>query len=99
ARRPPGGAPRPVCAAGAAGFVTPMGPIELIDVVGLDVAAHVGEIIARGLGRKVIEVRRLRELLAAKKLGRKSGEGFYVWRDGKAVKPAGAAAAAPPDLT
>src|SRR5207237_8197957 len=42
--------------------------------------------------------RRLGELLAAKKLGRKSGEGFYVWRDGKAVKPAGAAAAAPPDL-
>src|SRR2546430_9478957 len=42
------------------------GPIELIDVVGLDVAAHVGEIIARGLGRKVIEVRRLRELLAAR---------------------------------
>ena len=92
------GVPLPVIDAAAAAFGMPMGPIELIDVVGLDVAAHVGEIIARGLGRKAIEVRRLRELLAAKKLGRKSGEGFYVWRDGKAVKPAGAAAAAPPDL-
>jgi len=92
------GVPLPVIDAAAAAFGMPMGPIELIDVVGLDVAAHVGEIIARGLGRKAIEVRRLRELLAAKKLGRKSGGGFYVWRDGKAVKPAGAAAAAPPDL-
>jgi 3-hydroxyacyl-CoA dehydrogenase/enoyl-CoA hydratase/3-hydroxybutyryl-CoA epimerase len=92
------GVPLPVIDAAALAFGMPMGPIELIDVVGLDVAAHVGEIIAHGLGRKVIEVRRLGELLAAKKLGRKSGEGFYVWRDGKAVKPAGAAAAAPPDL-
>ena len=92
------GVPLPVIDAAAVAFGMPMGPIELIDVVGLDVAAHVGEIIARGLGRKAIEVRRLGELLAAKKLGRKSGEGFYVWRDGKAVKPAGAAAAAPPDL-
>ena len=92
------GVPLPVIDAAAVTFGMPMGPIELIDVVGLDVAAHVGEIIARGLGRKAIEVRRLGELLAAKKLGRKSGEGFYVWRDGKAVKPAGAAAAAPPDL-
>src|SRR5438046_40476 len=92
------GVPLPVIDAAAAAFGMPMGPIELIDVVGLDVAAHVGEIIARGLGRKAIEVRRLRELLAAKKLGRKRGGGFYVWRDGKAVKPAGAAAAAPPDL-
>jgi 3-hydroxyacyl-CoA dehydrogenase / enoyl-CoA hydratase / 3-hydroxybutyryl-CoA epimerase len=92
------GVPLPVIDAAAVAFGMPMGPIELIDVVGLDVAAHVGEIIAHGLGRKVLEVRRLGELLAAKKLGRKSGEGFYVWRDGKAVKPAGAAAAAPPEL-
>ena len=92
------GVPLPVIDAAAVAFGMPMGPIELIDVVGLDVAAHVGEIIARGLGRQGVEVRRLRELLAAEKLGRKSGEGFYVWRDGKAVKPAGAAAVAPPDL-
>ena len=75
----------------------PVGPIELIDVVGLDVAAHVGEIIAKELGRPVTEVRRLQELIAAKKLGRKTGEGFYVWREGKAVKPA-ATAKAPADL-
>jgi 3-hydroxyacyl-CoA dehydrogenase/enoyl-CoA hydratase/3-hydroxybutyryl-CoA epimerase len=71
-------------------FGMPMGPIELADVVGLDVAAHVGEIIARELGRPQPQLPRLAALLAARKLGRKSGEGFYVWRDGKAVKSNGA---------
>jgi 3-hydroxyacyl-CoA dehydrogenase / enoyl-CoA hydratase / 3-hydroxybutyryl-CoA epimerase len=80
-------------------FGLPVGPIELVDIVGLDVASHVGEIIARELSRPVTEIRRLNELLAAKKLGRKSGEGFYRWADGKAVKaPAGAALPAA-DLT
>src|SRR6266513_1525468 len=84
--------------AAAVSFGMPVGPIELADVVGLDVAAHVGEIIARALGRPASEAPRLSELLAAKKLGRKSGAGFYVWQDGKAVKPAAPATAAPPDL-
>lgn len=82
----------------AVSFGMPMGPIELIDVVGLDVAAHVGEIIAQELGRPVTQIARLDELRAAKKLGRKSGEGFYLWREGKAVKPP-AEKDAPPDLT
>ncbi len=80
-------------------FGMPMGPIELIDVVGLDVAAHVGELIAAQLKRPVTEIARLSELIAAKKLGRKSGAGFYAWRDGKPVKAAGPAPAAPADLT
>jgi 3-hydroxyacyl-CoA dehydrogenase/enoyl-CoA hydratase/3-hydroxybutyryl-CoA epimerase len=70
-----------------------MGPIELADVVGLDVATHVGEIIAAELGRPAPDLTRLRELVAAGKLGRKSGAGFYVWKDGKPVK--GAAYTAP----
>ena len=79
-------------------FGMPMGPIELADVVGLDVAAHVGEIIASELGRPVPALPRLAALLAAKKLGKKSGAGFYVWQDGKAVKDAAAGAPAPEDL-
>jgi 3-hydroxyacyl-CoA dehydrogenase/enoyl-CoA hydratase/3-hydroxybutyryl-CoA epimerase len=82
----------------AVDFGMPMGPIELADVVGLDVAAHVGEIVARELGRPAPDLTRLRELLAAKKLGRKSGEGFYVWQDGKAQKPPAPSVAPPPDL-
>jgi 3-hydroxyacyl-CoA dehydrogenase / enoyl-CoA hydratase / 3-hydroxybutyryl-CoA epimerase len=82
----------------AVSFGMPVGPIELIDVVGLDVASHVGEIIAQELGRPVTQIARLNELLAGKKLGRKSGEGFYVWHEGKAVKASGPMPPAPGDL-
>jgi 3-hydroxyacyl-CoA dehydrogenase / enoyl-CoA hydratase / 3-hydroxybutyryl-CoA epimerase len=92
------GVPLAVIDKAAVDFGMPMGPIELADVVGLDVAAHVGEIVARELGRSAPDLTRLRELLAAKKLGRKSGEGFYVWKDGKAEKPAAPGAAPPADL-
>ncbi len=79
-------------------FGMPMGPVETADVVGLDVLAHVGEIIATGTARPVPKLKGLHELIALGKLGRKSGEGFYPWREGKPVKPA-PAQAAPPDLT
>ncbi|MFM2287842.1 MAG: hypothetical protein RL684_985, partial [Pseudomonadota bacterium] len=73
----------------AVAFGMPMGPIELSDVVGLDVIVHVGEIITRELGRAMPPyASRLKELVAAKQLGRKSGQGFYAWADGKPVKPA-----------
>ena len=82
----------------AVAFGMPMGPIELADVVGLDVAAHVGEIIAEELGRPMPNLTRLRELIALGKLGRKSGAGFYLWKDGKPVRPSAAAEAAPREL-
>ncbi|MGH8227292.1 MAG: 3-hydroxyacyl-CoA dehydrogenase NAD-binding domain-containing protein [Steroidobacteraceae bacterium] len=78
-------------------FGMPMGPIELADVVGLDVANDVGEIIARALGRPLPDLTRLKQLVAAKQLGRKSGAGFYRWKEGKPTKPE-AAGAAPQDL-
>jgi 3-hydroxyacyl-CoA dehydrogenase/enoyl-CoA hydratase/3-hydroxybutyryl-CoA epimerase len=92
------GVPLSVIDAVAVDFGMPMGPIELADVVGLDVATHVGEIIAAELGRPAPELTRLRALVAAKKLGRKSGEGFYVWQDGKAVKPSAGGLSAPQEL-
>jgi len=81
----------------AVGFGMPVGPIELADVVGLNVAADVGRIIAAELGRPAPDLTRLKEKVDAGKLGRKSGEGFYLWQDGKAVKPE-SHATAPPDL-
>jgi 3-hydroxyacyl-CoA dehydrogenase/enoyl-CoA hydratase/3-hydroxybutyryl-CoA epimerase len=81
----------------AVGFGMPVGPIELADVVGLNVAADVGRIIAAELGRPPPDLTRLKEKVEAGKLGRKSGAGFYVWQDGKAVKPE-SHATAPPDL-
>jgi 3-hydroxyacyl-CoA dehydrogenase / enoyl-CoA hydratase / 3-hydroxybutyryl-CoA epimerase len=77
-------------------FGMPMGPVELADVVGLDVALHVGGVLAEAFGRRVPEI--LVKQVGQKKLGRKSGEGFYVWRDGKAVRPAGQHTDIPPDL-
>jgi 3-hydroxyacyl-CoA dehydrogenase/enoyl-CoA hydratase/3-hydroxybutyryl-CoA epimerase len=70
----------------ATGFGMPMGPIELADVVGLDVAAHVGTILAEAFGRPAAQSPK--RLLADKHLGKKTGRGFYVWQDGKPVKPA-----------
>lgn len=62
-------------------FGMPMGPIELADTVGLDVCAHVGQILKfSGDGS------RLERLVKAGKLGKKSGEGFYVWKGDKPVK-------------
>jgi 3-hydroxyacyl-CoA dehydrogenase/enoyl-CoA hydratase/3-hydroxybutyryl-CoA epimerase len=49
------------------------------------------------LGRPAPDLTRLKEKVDAGKLGRKSGEGFYLWQDGKAVKPE-SHATAPPDL-
>ena len=62
-------------------FGMPMGPIELADAVGLDVCAHVGKILKFGG-----EGSKLDQLVSAGKLGKKSGEGFYVWKDGKPLK-------------
>ena len=62
-------------------FGMPMGPIELADTVGLDVCAHVGRIL--GISP---EGSLLQRLVDAKKLGKKTGEGFYVWKDGKPEK-------------
>ena len=73
----------------------PMGPIELADTVGLDVCLHVGRILAAAFGRPAPEA--VAELVQSGKLGRKTGDGLYEWRDGKAVKPA-ATGSAPEDL-
>jgi len=68
--------------AAAVAFGMPMGPIELMDTVGLDV----GKSVAEELGSPVPENSHFARLIAEKKLGRKTGQGFYTWTDGKAVK-------------
>jgi 3-hydroxyacyl-CoA dehydrogenase/enoyl-CoA hydratase/3-hydroxybutyryl-CoA epimerase len=64
-------------------FGMPMGPIALADTVGLDICAAAGKSLA---GAEATPPRRLEELLKANKLGKKTGEGFYRWEKGKAVK-------------
>ncbi len=65
----------------ALAFGMPMGPIELADTVGLDIAVAVGKLI----GAREPPVR-LMELVNAGQLGKKSGRGFYAWQAGKPVK-------------
>jgi 3-hydroxyacyl-CoA dehydrogenase/enoyl-CoA hydratase/3-hydroxybutyryl-CoA epimerase len=84
----------------ATDFGMPMGPIELADVVGLDVCKHVGEIIGSALGRQPpLPLARIEALVAARHLGRKSGQGYYTWTDGKAAKRSPEPGAASQDLT
>jgi 3-hydroxyacyl-CoA dehydrogenase / enoyl-CoA hydratase / 3-hydroxybutyryl-CoA epimerase len=72
--------------AAAKEFGMPMGPIELADVVGLDVGIAVGKELYKP-GNP--QPKRIQELVEAKKLGKKSGEGFYKWVDGKPQKSNG----------
>jgi 3-hydroxyacyl-CoA dehydrogenase / enoyl-CoA hydratase / 3-hydroxybutyryl-CoA epimerase len=79
------GIPGPVLDRAAKKFGMPMGPIELADTVGLDVAQSVGKELGPFLGLEIPDG--LDELVAAKKLGKKTGEGLYKWENGKPVKP------------
>ena len=79
------GVPGPLLDKAAKKWGMPMGPIELADTVGLDVAASVGKILADFLGLDIPPG--LESLLQSGKRGKKDGQGFYVWQDGKPVKP------------
>lgn len=66
-------------------FGMPMGPIELADTVGLDICLHVAENLAESMPLTVSE--HLRDLVNKKILGKKTGQGFYTFKNGKLVKP------------
>ncbi|MGY0558245.1 3-hydroxyacyl-CoA dehydrogenase NAD-binding domain-containing protein [Lysobacter sp. A421] len=66
-------------------FGMPMGPIELVDTVGLDVAAGVGAELSPFLGLQVPDA--LATQAEPGKRGKKDGQGLYKWEDGKAIKP------------
>jgi len=80
------GVPLTTIDAAAEDFGMPMGPIELIDSVGLDVALHVSIVLGSAFDREVPDT--LATMVENKHLGRKEGQGFYEWIDGKAAKPA-----------
>ena len=70
----------------AEAFGMPMGPVELADSVGLDVVLHVSKVLGGIMDRPI--PKQLTAMVEDGRLGRKSGNGFYRWEDGKAVKPA-----------
>jgi 3-hydroxyacyl-CoA dehydrogenase/enoyl-CoA hydratase/3-hydroxybutyryl-CoA epimerase len=79
------GIPGPIIDKAAVKFGMPMGPIELIDTVGLDVAAGVGAELAPFLGLPIPPA--LAAPPEAGKRGKKDGQGLYKWESGRAQKP------------
>jgi 3-hydroxyacyl-CoA dehydrogenase/enoyl-CoA hydratase/3-hydroxybutyryl-CoA epimerase len=93
------GVPPEVIDREAVRYGMPMGPIELADVVGLDICKAVAAELIEAFGgdsadddmAKVID-----ERVAAGKLGKKTGEGFYLWTKGRPKKaPAGSGYVSP----
>jgi 3-hydroxyacyl-CoA dehydrogenase / enoyl-CoA hydratase / 3-hydroxybutyryl-CoA epimerase len=83
--------------AAAEKFGMPMGPIELADQVGLDICLAVGDMLRSKFGDALPPTPAwLRDKVANGELGRKSGKGFYVWKDGKADKMSASPSTAQP---
>jgi 3-hydroxyacyl-CoA dehydrogenase/enoyl-CoA hydratase/3-hydroxybutyryl-CoA epimerase len=79
--------PKEVIDKAAEDFGMPMGPIELADTVGLDICMAVGDSLRAKLGDALPPTPDwLREMVHNGELGRKTGKGFYVWKDGKPQK-------------
>ena len=63
------------------GMKHPLGPLALADLIGLDVCLAIMDVLQDGLGKKYEPARLLQEMVASGRLGRKTGAGFYVYRD------------------
>lgn len=66
------------------GYRHPVGPLRLTDMVGLDVRLAIGEHLARELNNPAFNPPDLmRRMVSEGKLGKKAGQGFYTWEEGK----------------
>lgn len=73
--------------AAAEDFGMPMGPVELADQVGLDVGLHVAGVLKRDLDTALPDIPDwFTKKVESGELGRKTGKGIYVWKDGKPQK-------------
>lgn len=78
------GVPLSIIDKAATDFGMPMGPVELADTVGLDICLHVAENLSKNMN---IEVpKKLKTMVKNGKLGKKSGQGFYTFKNGKPIK-------------
>jgi 3-hydroxyacyl-CoA dehydrogenase/enoyl-CoA hydratase/3-hydroxybutyryl-CoA epimerase len=64
-------------------FGMPMGPIELFDEVGIDVAFKVAKILAKSMGDRMAESDLLEKMIAEQRLGKKNNKGFYIYEGKK----------------
>ncbi len=68
-------------------FGMPMGPLRLLDEVGLDIASHAGDTMHEAFGERFAPAPVLQALEGTDRLGRKNACGFYTYEDGKATHP------------
>ena len=68
-------------------FGFPVGPITLLDEVGLDVAAKAGKVMHQAFGERMAPSDLMGKLLADQRLGRKNGKGFYGYHKGQKTGP------------
>ncbi len=68
-------------------FGYPVGPITLLDEVGIDVAAHVGKIMHDAFGERMVAPATTDAFVKDGRLGRKAQKGFYLYVDGKKTEP------------
>ncbi len=80
----------------AEAFGMPVGPVELADSIGLDVALSVSKVLGAAMNRPIPDG--LEKMVADGLLGRKSGQGYYRWSEGKAVKPTADGIEVPADI-
>jgi 3-hydroxyacyl-CoA dehydrogenase/enoyl-CoA hydratase/3-hydroxybutyryl-CoA epimerase/3-hydroxyacyl-CoA dehydrogenase/enoyl-CoA hydratase/3-hydroxybutyryl-CoA epimerase/enoyl-CoA isomerase len=66
----------------ALAFGMPMGPVTLNDVVGLDTALYAGKVVNTAFADRAVDSKLLDDLVAAGRLGQKSGAGFYSYAKG-----------------
>lgn len=73
--------PADIDAAMVLGYKHPVGPLRTTDIVGLDVRLGIAEHLQATLGDRFAPPQLLRDMVARGDLGRKSGRGFYDWKD------------------
>jgi len=88
------GVPLKIIDSAATDFGMPMGPIELADTVGLDICLHVAKNLSQHMAIDVPE--QLQKMVDKGQLGKKSGQGFYRFNDGKPQKEMPAKSYTPP---
>lgn len=81
------GVPIPVIDRTMTRFGFPVGPITLLDEVGLDVAAKAAGVMHAAFGERLTPSDLVRRVTGDGRLGRKNGKGFYLYRDGKKGEP------------
>jgi 3-hydroxybutyryl-CoA dehydrogenase len=72
-------APEDIDRAMELGYRHPMGPLRLTDLVGLDVRLEVSRYLHHELGERFRPPKLLEQMVAERKLGKKTGQGFYPW--------------------